>query len=50
MARERKHSVSNSIALEIKRRIRLEGVELEAYRNRKKEVEKEEARQRYFNL
>lgn len=46
-AREQKRAVSNVITLAVKRRIRLEGTELEAYRLRKQEEERAEARQRW---
>lgn len=43
-SREKKRPTTNAIMLEIKRRVRLDGVELEIYRNRKREKEQEEAR------
>jgi len=44
--RERKKATSNTVTLEVKRRVRLEGVELENYRARKREKEQEIARLR----
>jgi hypothetical protein len=45
-ARERKRPVNNTLVLRVKKRVPLDGAELIAYRNRKKEDEQEAARQR----
>lgn len=45
-SREKKRATNNMITLEVKRRVRLEGYELELYLARKKEKEQEAARQR----
>ncbi|KAI6173353.1 Cleavage and polyadenylation specificity factor subunit 2 [Aphelenchoides besseyi] len=49
-AREQKRPVSNVVTLAVKRRIRLDGVELEAYRSRKRQEAEAEARLRLENV
>jgi hypothetical protein len=45
-SREKKRTTNNMVTLEVKRRVRLEGVELEMYLAKKKEKEQIAARQR----
>ncbi|KAI1716258.1 metallo-beta-lactamase superfamily domain-containing protein [Ditylenchus destructor] len=45
-ARERKRPINNLLSLKVKKRVPLDGLELEAYRNMKKEKEQEKARLR----
>ncbi|KAI6205525.1 Cleavage and polyadenylation specificity factor subunit 2 [Aphelenchoides besseyi] len=49
-AREQKRPVSNVVTLAVKRRIRLDGAELEAYRSRKRQEAEAEARLRLENV
>ncbi|KAI6191554.1 Cleavage and polyadenylation specificity factor subunit 2 [Aphelenchoides bicaudatus] len=49
-AREQRMATSNAVKLTVKRRIRLEGAELEVYRARKKEQEEAEAKLRLENV
>ena len=49
-SREKKRATNNMVTLEVKRRVRLEGHELEQYLARKKEKEQEAARQRFAKL
>lgn len=47
-ARDERRPTSNVVPLSVKRRIRLEGAELEAYKAVKKQKEDEEAKQRFL--
>ena len=38
------------VALEVKKRVRLEGAELEAYKKKKAQKDKEEARRRFVDI
>lgn len=46
-ARDQRKPTSNTVTLTVKRRIRLEGAELESYRTIKKQKEEEEAKLRH---
>ena len=47
-SREKKRATNNTVTLEVKRRVRLEGAELEQYMAKKREREQEDAKQRFF--
>uniref|UniRef100_A0A1I8BLK4 Cleavage and polyadenylation specificity factor subunit 2 n=1 Tax=Meloidogyne hapla TaxID=6305 RepID=A0A1I8BLK4_MELHA len=49
-SREKKRATNNIVTLEVKRRVRLEGAELEQYMAKKREREQEDAKQRLETL
>uniref|UniRef100_A0A915NLU6 Cleavage and polyadenylation specificity factor subunit 2 n=2 Tax=Meloidogyne TaxID=189290 RepID=A0A915NLU6_9BILA len=49
-SREKKRATNNTVTLEVKRRVRLEGAELEQYMAKKREREQEDAKQRLETL
>jgi len=49
-SREKKRATNNTVTLEVKRRVRLEGAELEQYMAKKREREQEDAKQRFLFL